>query len=145
MDTYRKMSAFSAPSRIPFHHVYVKTTQHDLVHTLRETAADNREACVTLRITNTQDLTLICSALNLWRGGPLRRKAGNSFALVKLILTSLFALSSEAVWAKRTTRHLSHFQRPTSATFWNKVINFVSLHTRWKKTVQDIVFCRFFW
>ena len=43
------MSAFSAPSRNPLHHVCVKTTQHDYAHTLRETAAENREARVTLR------------------------------------------------------------------------------------------------
>ena len=49
MDTYWKKSAFSAPSRNPFHHVYVKITQQDYGHTLRETAADNREARVTLR------------------------------------------------------------------------------------------------
>ena len=49
MDTYRKMSAFSAPSRNPFHHLYLKTTRHDYAYTLRETAADNQEARVTLR------------------------------------------------------------------------------------------------
>ena len=49
MDTYWKKYAFSAPRRNPFHHVYVKITQHDYRHTLRETAADNREARVTLR------------------------------------------------------------------------------------------------
>ena len=49
MDTYRKISAFSASSRNLFHHVYVKITQRDYAHTLRETAADNREARVTLR------------------------------------------------------------------------------------------------
>ena len=49
METYREKSAFSAPSRNPFHHVYVEITQQDYGHTLKETAADNREARVTLR------------------------------------------------------------------------------------------------
>ena len=49
MDTYQKKSAFSAPSRNHFHHLYIKIMLNDYAHTLREAPADSRGDRITLR------------------------------------------------------------------------------------------------
>ena len=49
MDTYQKKSAFSAPRRNHFHHLYIKIMLNDYAHTPREAPADSRGARITLR------------------------------------------------------------------------------------------------